>query len=406
MVQAIIEDYSNSDLHAVTAYFDRADITINGKNPWDIKVLDNRFYKRFRKYFTIGLLESYAEKWINVEDFEELFYRLLRNRVYFDFTPSIALITRYITHKLLPLNRIRSGFVAEKHYDLPQELFMSFLGDSKAYTSAYFMDRATGKELDFQNHDNLDKAQFAKLDLSLDKLELIEGDTLLDIGCGWGSLVKHAAKRGIKSVGITVSVAQAEYAKKWCEGLPVEILLQSYTEPLVNPFNSTGLFDAVSSLGMIEHVGTHNLGAFFKRSRELCKPDGNLLVQSISSPYPMSYSDPYTDKHIFPDSNCPTSSQVTGAAEKNNWKKQDEHLFVDSKGVSYYHHTCMDWDYNLKQNWSETRKHITHMDKDEFFRLWGPCFQIFAGMFRAGTYPQLRQYLFNGLDNSQLPIIR
>ena len=181
------------------------------------------------------------------------------------------------------------------HYDLGNEFFRLFLDEQLVYSCAYF---AAGS-------DDLDLAQQRKLDLICRKLELRPGQRLLDVGCGWGSLVIHAAREyGVTALGVTLSREQAALARQRvaAAGLDdrVTIELRDYRDV-------AGTFDAVASIGMFEHVGAAQLGSYFRRLHELTAPGGRLLNHGITTGQRQTERDLSGDRdsfvgaYVFPD---------------------------------------------------------------------------------------------------------
>jgi cyclopropane-fatty-acyl-phospholipid synthase len=186
----------------------------------------------------------------------------------------------------------RDAAAAAHHYDLPEAFYRLLLGPSLTYSCAYFREPGIG----------LADAQDAKHDLILRKLGVGRGTRLLDVGCGWGSLALRAAGTGARVVGITNSAEQAAAAgRRVAEaGLAerVEIRLQDYRDI------DDGPFDAIASVGMVEHVGTQNLEPYFHHLRALLPPGGRLLNHGISRNYPiepMSSNRNFFQRYIFPD---------------------------------------------------------------------------------------------------------
>jgi cyclopropane-fatty-acyl-phospholipid synthase len=177
------------------------------------------------------------------------------------------------------------------HYDLPPEFFALFLDESMTYSCALFSRGAT----------TLEEAQEAKLELVCTKLGLKAGERVLDVGCGWGSFALHAARHhGVHVTGITLSPPQAEIARARAAeaGLAdqIEIRVQDWRE-------LTGeRFDAIASIGMVEHVGDDSIDAYAARLRDLLTPDGRLLNHGIAR---LTLGDPrggpFTQRYVFPD---------------------------------------------------------------------------------------------------------
>src|SRR5690606_14738507 len=165
------------------------------------------------------------------------------------------------------------------------------------------------------------------------------GMRVLDIGCGWGEALKHAAETyGVSGVGLTLSREQAAYARELCRGLPVDIRLQDYRE-------LDERFDRVYSIGMFEHVGVRNYRTYFERVRAALAPDGLSLLHTIGGERSTGHTDPWIAKYIFPNSMLPSAAQVTAAAE-GLFVIEDWHVF----GADY-DHTLMAWLANIEGAW-------------------------------------------------------
>ncbi len=200
------------------------------------------------------------------------------------------------------------------HYDTGNDFFATFLGETMVYSCAYFL----GPD------EHLDSAQVRKLDLVARKLELSPGDRLLDVGCGWGSLALHAARHyGVHATGITLSEEQAEYARHQVAdaGLAdrVTILVRDYRE-------MDGQFDAISSVGMVEHVGRQRLPEYFQVLRRLLAPGGLLLNHGIVDRHntsPRARRRGFVSTYVFPDGDLLPLSTVVGSAEDQGFEVRD-----------------------------------------------------------------------------------
>ena len=168
----------------------------------------------------------------------------------------------------------RDAVVIRHHYDVSNRFYERVLGPSMAYTCAlYETPDAT-----------LEEAQAAKFDLVCRKLALQPGQRLLDVGCGWGTMVRHAAREyGVRSLGVTLSLEQAQWAKEAIdsEGLGdlAEVRHLDYRDVIETDF------DAVSSIGLTEHIGVRNYPAYFSHLRDRLRPGGRLLNHSITRPH-------------------------------------------------------------------------------------------------------------------------
>lgn len=162
-----------------------------------------------------------------------------------------------------------TGFI-RFHYDVGDDFYRLFLDPEMQYSCAYFPEGV----------ETLEDAQIAKLDMICRKLRLTEGETLLDIGCGWGGLIRFAAKHyGVNVVGITLSQAQADTARARVQA---DGLADKAEVRIIDYRDMTGQFDKVSSVGMYEHIGLDNIPHYFGKVRSLMKPDALFLNHAIS----------------------------------------------------------------------------------------------------------------------------
>lgn len=227
------------------------------------------------------------------------------------------------------------------HYDVGNDFYERVLGPSMVYSCAYW-DEGAG---------TLEEAQQAKLDLICRKLSLREGQRLLDVGCGWGSMVLHAAKRyGVRAVGITLSSEQAAYARKRIaeEGLTdrVEVRVQDYREIKDGPF------DAISSIGMAEHVGSAQYRAYATALYGLLRPGGRLLNHQIAR-RPLqdeeSYKvDEFIDRYVFPDGELAPVGSTIALIEEAGFEVRDVEALRE-----HYARTLRRWVENLEEHWDE-----------------------------------------------------
>jgi len=180
-------------------------ITINGRRPWDIQVHDQRLYQRVITHGSLGLGESYLDGWWDCEQLDEFFYRILRSGVASGVGLTFAHLRLLLIANIVNLQKKSRAFqIGTRHYDLGNDLYAAMLDTRMTYSCGYW-----------HNAENLDQAQERKLDLICRKLGLKRGQKILDIGCGWGSLIQYAAERyGVSAVGITVSKNQAELARQ------------------------------------------------------------------------------------------------------------------------------------------------------------------------------------------------
>jgi cyclopropane-fatty-acyl-phospholipid synthase len=205
------------------------------------------------------------------------------------------------------------------HYDLSNDFFALWLDRRMIYSCAVFSAPSDG----------LDAAQERKLDLVCRKLRLRPGERFLDIGCGWGGLLIHAARRyGAEGVGITVSRPQADLANERIEtaGLSgrVRAEVADYRE-----MPGEGLFDKIASVGMIEHTGLSRLPDYFRRAFRLLRPGGAFLNHGIAlnPAYPAAPGPSFSDHYIFPDGEILPLSVTLRAAEEEGFEIRDVESF-------------------------------------------------------------------------------
>ena len=246
----------------------------------------------------------------------------------------------------------RDRQVVTHHYDTGNDFFRTFLGDTMAYSCAYFLDP----------DENLDSAQTRKLDLVARKLELSPGDTLLDVGCGWGSMVIHAALHyGVHATGITLSESQAELARVRAEEAGVAdrvtILVRDYRE-------MDGTFDAISSIGMVEHVGREQLDEYFRALRGLLTPGGLILNHGIvdrNGTSPRQRRRGFVGTYVFPDGDLLPISTVLEAGEEAGFETRD----VEALRVNYAL-TLRRWVTALETN----KDRATRAASERTYRIW------------------------------------
>jgi len=232
----------------------------------------------------------------------------------------------------------RDADAISHHYDVSNEFYALFLGPSMTYSCARF----TSPEA------TLEEAQAAKYELVCRKLGLRSGQRLLDVGCGWGGMVMHAAEHhGVHAVGITISREQYDIACKRVAraGLTdrVDIRLQDYR------VLAGETFDAISSIGMAEHVGRKRLGSYFATLAPLLRPTGRLLNHAISTPNGAAYDRrSFIARYVFPDGELPDVAEVVSGM-------QDQGLDVrDVEGLrEHYAMTLRRWSANLEARWDD-----------------------------------------------------
>jgi cyclopropane-fatty-acyl-phospholipid synthase len=234
----------------------------------------------------------------------------------------------------------RDAAAIAHHYDVSNAFYRLVLGPSMTYSCAVWPSTDA----------TLERAQEAKCELICRKLALRSGMRLLDVGCGWGGMAMHAAREhGVSAVGVTISRNQAEWAEKAVAeaGLSdrVEIRLQDYREVRDGPF------DAISSIGMFEHVGLAQLRTYFDRLFALLRPEGRLLNHGISRPSAKRARfarRSFIDRYVFPDGELHEVGSVVSSIQRSGFEVR--HV----EGLrEHYALTLRAWVANLERSWGE-----------------------------------------------------
>jgi cyclopropane-fatty-acyl-phospholipid synthase len=352
----------------------RVGVQINGSKPWDIRVNDDRMYGRILRDKNLGLGESYMDGWWDCPRLDEFIYRILSERLDEQAPGGLKLLVPVVQAFLFNRqSKTRSQIVAEKHYDLGNDLFKSFLDPYNQYSCAYF-----------NGANDLNQAQLHKMDLICKKMGLCPEDHLLDIGFGWGGFAKYAAERyGCTVTGINISTEQVQYAKEFCKGLPVDILHCDYRDV-------GGSYDKIVSVGMFEHVGVKNYRIFMEVAHRRLKPGGIFLLHTIGGNETEIRTDPWISKYIFPNGVLPSIAQISTACEG---------LFVveDLHNLGpHYDKTLMAWNDNFQRAWPSLRANYD----ERFKRMWEYYLLSCAGGFRS-RYIQLWQIVLTKYGTQQ-----
>ncbi|HXV93610.1 MAG TPA: cyclopropane-fatty-acyl-phospholipid synthase family protein [Pseudonocardia sp.] len=236
-------------------------------------------------------------------------------------------------------SKARDQRVISHHYDVSNRFYSWVLGPSMTYTCAVYPHEGA----------SLEQAQAAKHELVANKLGLRSGMRLLDVGCGWGGMVMHAAaEHGVKALGVTLSRNQAEWAqaeitRRGLDGLAEVRHLDYRDVPLEE-------FDAVSSIGLTEHIGKARLPAYFAFLHARLRPGGRLLNHCITQPYTPAKrrTDPFIARYVFPDGQLEPIGHLVGVMNDAGFEIRHEENLRE-----HYARTLAAWVANLEEHWQE-----------------------------------------------------
>ncbi len=232
----------------------------------------------------------------------------------------------------------RDAEAIHHHYDVSNRFYRYVLGPSMAYTCAVFPSEDASLEV----------AQEDKFDLVCRKLGLQPGMRLLDVGCGWGGMVLHAVKNyGVSAIGVTLSRQQAEWGQLAIEdaGLSdrAQIRFSDYRD-----VRETG-FDAISSIGLTEHIGKQNYPAYFGFLLSRLRPEGRLLNHCITRPHgadPTHYRRSFVNRYVFPDGELASPGHIISAMNDAGFEVRHEENLREHYALTLKH-----WCENLEDNW-------------------------------------------------------
>jgi cyclopropane-fatty-acyl-phospholipid synthase len=354
-----------------------AGVKFNGNSHWDIQVHDDEVYRRILTRGSLGFGESYMDGLWDCLAMDEMFCRLLNAEIEEKLVgwARLRLLGEVLRHRLFNLQTSQRAFqVGEQHYDIGNDVFEAMLDSTMSYSCGYW-----------HNAEDLEQAQQNKLDMICRKLELTPGEKLLEIGCGWGSLARHAAENyNVEVMGVTVSKEQQQLAQERCRNLPVTIELMDYRD-------LKGQFDKVVSVGMFEHVGTKNYPQYFDMALRLMKDDGLFLLHTIGIYKTSRMVDPWIDKYVFPNGKLPSAEEIATALN-DRLLIEDWHNFGQD-----YDRTLMAWWRNFDNAWPK----LEHRYGKRFYRMWKYYLMSCAGVFRS-RQGQLWQLVLSKRTRTQM----
>jgi cyclopropane-fatty-acyl-phospholipid synthase len=329
-------------------------------------------YDRLLASGTLGFCEAYMESWWDEanDNLVELIGLFHRSNVYASARDrvTLSLVLKVIAQRLrtVPTLIQNSRKNVQHHYDLGNDFYQQFLDPTMTYSCGYRL----------QETDSLEQMQLQKYELICRKLALQPGESLIDIGCGWGGMLIYAAEHyGISGTGVTLSEPQAKLAQERIEqrGLSdrLKIIVADYREV-------QGQYDKFVSIGMFEHVGKGNFATFMQKAFQLLTPDGIGLLHTIAT-QSNERNGAWVDKYIFPGGYAPQLHELT----QELWTAKLSVAHCENL-KPHYAETLKRWADNFMNN----RTAITSLDSrydDRFLRMWYLYLQSFEASFRYGS---------------------
>jgi cyclopropane-fatty-acyl-phospholipid synthase len=364
----------------IGTFFEYAGVKVSESDDGaDMIVSDPSFYRDVFAKGSLGLGDSYvAGKW-DSRHIDEIIYRVLSRGVYQKLAPVWG-IANEIKRRVMNLQSMEgSREVIERHYDLPAEFYAQFLDSHFQYTCGRF-----------EGTDDLEEAQKIKMDNICKKLGLKAGDKVMDVGGGWGGLARFMAEEyGAEPTVVTLSHEQARYIKE-NHGEKVNVELCDYREI---PGSYAGRFDAVTAVGILEHIGHKNYPEFMRVLAENLKKGGRALVHSLYSPTLSTAQNPWVDKHIFPNGEIAPRSSIKDALS----------VVLDSvEGSAYPSFEDITRHYPLTLHAWKNKLEVARASgkvkmSEQEYRKWIYYFMCFAGAIKA-EHVRVGQFLYEKPD--------
>jgi cyclopropane-fatty-acyl-phospholipid synthase len=351
-----------------------------------VDVRDSSLFRRVLREGDLGLGETFMNEGWRIESgsVERFLTILAESRVDEAVRQDPRMIVRM---GLLRAKQLLAGGRANSraHYDLGEELYDTFLDPTRGYTCGY------QKKPD----DTLSELQENKYDRICQKLRLKEGETLFDLGCGYGGLMLHAAQRyGVTACGITNSDAHGRFVMRRV----TELGLEGRVVVEIGDFRTAhGCHDKVASVGVLEHLYPHEHRAFFKTITRLLQPEGYGLVHTLGCVIATNDHDPFIQKYIFPGSTQNPISVITRRLERNKL------AVLDVENIArHYLPTCRAWLEGFRAN-----KHLLDPKKYDgsFLRMWEYYLALGVAAAQASD-GAVWQVLFTGSYRRPLPMAR
>ena len=380
----LIKFLEKIEMGSITVNDDFSKTFGNGEPRATIEVVSPRFYRRTLLGGDLGFAESYAKSEWFTDNLTNLISILILNK---EKLSGLNIGWNFMTKIFARIGHWRrrntlsgSKRNIQEHYDLSNEMFMTFLDKTMTYSCGFFENKK----------DSLYQAQINKIDKILDKVNLEAGDHLLEIGSGWGALAKRAVRRtGCKVTTITLSERQYTYVKKL---IKEEKLEDNINIELMDFRKMEGAYDKIVSVEMIEAIGFDLFNPYFAKIESLMKPGGRAAIQAIT--YPDENYDIYRkgcdfiQKFIFPGSLLPSV-----AAMKNSVRLTEMEVEDLERIGPHYATTLSLWNKNFNENIED----IKELGFDQYFiNLWNYYFSYCEAGFANGTIDDVQLVLKGG----------
>lgn len=354
-----------------------------GKGTPEVKVKFNQkiALKDLRKNASITMGEAYMDKAIEVEG-------SLQKLIASAYASADSFLNNKKFKRFLPHqshDEAETKHDVQTHYDIGNDFYRLWLDPTMTYSCAYF-EKPT---------DSLEQAQENKVRHIINKLNPQPGKTLLDIGCGWGTLILTAAQEyGLNVCGITLSHEQYEFVNKRIKELGLEhqaqVILTDYRELDHVPF------DYITSVGMFEHVGQEDLGQYFRTVASLLKDDGTALIHGITRQQGGAYNG-WINKYIFP------GGYIPGLQENIQHILDAGMQLADIEMLRrHYQKTLEIWDANFKK----VIPQVIAQKGERFARMWDLYLQACAASFESGNIDVIQFLMSKGPSAKNLPLTR
>ncbi|AKP66603.1 SAM-dependent methyltransferase [Companilactobacillus ginsenosidimutans] len=364
-------------------FWDGKEKTYGPEGKSDITITFNKEVpiSEVRKHATLTLGEAYMNKDIEIDgSIQKLITSAYTQSESFMSNPKLKKIVPKFSH-----SEDKNKEEIQNHYDIGNNFYKLWLDDTMTYSCAYFR----------TPEDDLETAQLNKVHHILNKLNTKPGETIIDIGCGWGTMMFTAAKEyGLKAKGVTLSQEQYDYVNNKIqeENLTdqMEVILEDYRE--INE-----KFDHVVSVGMFEHVGETHLEGYFNTVKKMLKPQGTALIHGITGQHEGAGVDAWLVKYIFPGGYIPDLKENIGHI-------MDAKLQIDDIEPlrRHYQKTVEIW----HRNFVKVEDQVEDMFDEKFVRMWDLYLQACAASFESGNIDVIQYLLTNGPSGSSLPMTR